>query len=245
MTNQNFITYSALCRCLLRNLQVMHRRPVTHLSLSGILSRNLEAQQELPPPPQTNNVVGHIYWCPPTMIAEIKFRFKLFFWEALSFILSLHLILSLQSAFYTQSAVRSLQSVVYSLQTAFYTDRIYIYIHVEANSPRKQQPRKWALMLQTISAVSYIRSDGLLNVYLLRKKEKRKKKKGARKSSPILRNLIYKQEEFCVSDTWNLSLTWNLSTLWQTLLPAQLRKTYTPKYVPRRWPLPSLQHRGM
>ena len=75
MTNRNVITCSLLCRCLLRNLQVMHRRPVTHLST--FFHETSKPNRNFPPPPQTNIVVGHVYWCPPTMIAEI-IRFKLF-----------------------------------------------------------------------------------------------------------------------------------------------------------------------
>ena len=77
-------------------------------TLVAILLRNLETQQYFPPSPQTNNVVGHVYWCRPRMIAEIMFRFKLFFFVSIKCLYSvciLYPVFSLQSAFYTQSSV--------------------------------------------------------------------------------------------------------------------------------------------
>ena len=85
----------------------------------AILSRNLEVQQELPPTPQqTNNVVGHVYWCPPTMIVEIMFRFKLLFFgkhKVLYSVCILYLVCILYPVCSLQSAVCSLQSAVCSL----------------------------------------------------------------------------------------------------------------------------------
>ena len=78
-----------------------------------------KVQQELPPPLQTNNIVG-----PPTMKAEIMFRFKLFFCK--------HKVLySVCILLYTQSSVCSLHFIPTSLQwlqSAFYTDRLAGYL---------------------------------------------------------------------------------------------------------------------
>ena len=97
-----------------RNLQVIHRRPVTHLST--FFHETSRHNGNFPPPPQTNIIVGHVYWCPPTMIAEVMFRFKLFLGKHKSLILSLHFIPGLQSAV-------CILYPVCSLQSAFYTDR--------------------------------------------------------------------------------------------------------------------------
>ena len=111
MINRNFITCSLLCRCTSpRNLQVIHRRLVTHLS--PFFHETSRRNGNFPPPPQTNIVVGHVYWCPPTMIAEIMFRFKLFFGK--------HKVL------YSAACILYSVCILYpvcSLQSAFYTDR--------------------------------------------------------------------------------------------------------------------------
>ena len=87
--------------------------------------------RNFPPPAQTNNVVGHIYWCPPTLIAEITPLDSSYFLVSVKFYT--------QSAFYIQSAfftdrhenaeqaTRTCQSFVYSIVkiTRFYDDQTW------------------------------------------------------------------------------------------------------------------------